>query len=70
MNMAVPKKPRRLNGSGSRLKTSGKKSIKNSGKTPIKKKVIKKVTKKNTVLDLKRSKKNPRARTLIALSLE
>ncbi len=59
MNMAVPKKPRRLNGSGSRLKTSGKKSIKNSGKTPIKKKVIKKVTKKNTVLDLKRSKKNP-----------
>ena len=53
--MAVPKKKkivksRRLNGSGSRLKTSVK-------KTP--KKVLKKTVKKVKVFDLKRSHKNP-----------
>ena len=54
--MAELKKPRRLNGSGSRLKTSGKKTIRES---VVKKKVVKKTTKKIDALDLKRSNKNP-----------
>src|SRR5574343_1163871 len=58
--MAVTKKPRRLNGSGSRLKTSGKKVIStNKIKISPIKKVVKKTVKKTTVLDLKKSKKNP-----------
>ena len=61
--MAVLKKPRRLNGSGSRLKVSGKKPIKKISKTVKKKTVVKKlvrvVKRKISVLDLKRSEQNP-----------
>ncbi len=52
--MAALKKPRRPKGSGSRPKASGKKII-----TKKVKKIVKKITKKVSVLDLKRSKKNP-----------
>lgn len=62
--MATIKKPRRLNGSGSRLKTSGKKIIKKVTKITVKKKtVVKKLVhstkKKDSLLDLKRSHHNP-----------
>ena len=54
--MAELKKPRRLNGSGSRLKMPGKKIIQ---KRTLKKKAVKKTSKKAVYLDLKRSKENP-----------
>ena len=67
-NMAVLKKPRRPEGSGSRSKASGKKIIKkvkrlNGSGSRLKasrEKVVRKITsKKVSVLDLKRSKQNP-----------